>query len=148
MFEESKFKRLALLEHYAPAIRKEFDELLNTRALIHSNNSKNLQSLQLEKIDDYVIDAVYLNVTVRFLLFVTYKESRAIGRVICLHKYGVLEKANFDILGEFTFDPAGQTDFPPLPNGEMRTLAGSADEIITAFLDQAIESGPDKFATR
>lgn len=146
MFEESKFKRLAMLEHYAPSFRKEFSELLNARALIHSTNAKNLHSLKLEQIDDYTIDAAYLNVTVRFQLFLTYKETRVVGRVICLHKHAAFEKITFDVLGGFTFDPAGNTDLPPLPHDEKRTLSGSSDEIVTAFLDQAMEFGPDKFA--
>lgn len=64
MFEETKFKRLAAVEQYAPAILKEFSELLNARAMIRAYDEKNFRFLSIEKIDSYTIDANYHGATV------------------------------------------------------------------------------------
>lgn len=102
MFEVFKFKRLASVEQSAPAILQQFSELLNARTLIHSYNDKNFRFLQIDKIDNYTIDATYHGTTIRFRLFLTYRENSAIGRVVCLYQYRLFEEIRFELLGQFT----------------------------------------------
>lgn len=146
MFQKATFDRLAALEAYHENILREFSELLNTVTLIRSESSSKLRTLQVEKVDAYTIDAMYMGTTVRFQLNITYQNNTAAGRVTCLHKYVTFEKVRFDVIGRFSFGPSGDTDLPPNSRGQIRTLANCADEIVMSFLDKAIESGPSVFA--
>ena len=147
MFEEPKFVRLALLEKYAPAIVAKFAELLNAPASSRFEARSRLSTLSVKAINDYAIEASYVGTTIHFQLSLTYSDKdKTIGRVVCLHKYMALEKVRFDILGNFTFDPAGSTDLPLDNDGETRTLANSHGDIVMHFLDEAIAAGAQEFA--
>jgi hypothetical protein len=78
-------------------------------------------------------------------MFSYNEHNRPRARVVCLHKYAVADKNQYDILGEFSFDTDGLTDLPEHPDGGPRYIERSADEIVVAYLDQAIERCPSKF---
>lgn len=145
MFAQSEARRLANLDQYSESILKNFTGLLSSVALIEKYFQNKFSSLLVEQVDNYTIDTSYLGKTIRFQLFLTYQEDKPIGRVVCLLKYLVFEKVHFGVLGEFTFDSFGQTNFPPNKDNTPRTVAGSADEIVIVFLDKAIAFAPNEF---
>jgi hypothetical protein len=146
MYSESNYKRVMALELQAGMLHEEFAALMRAKQLLERYATNRFQTLEVKQFDAYTIDATYLNVTVRFQLLLNYKDGKANGRVVCLHKYRVFEKDYFDVLGEFNIDLNGCTDLSPSTDENMRRTAGNADEIVLEFLDKAIEQGPQAFA--
>ena len=145
MFAQSEARRLANLDQHSESILKNFTGLLSSVALMERFFQNKFSSLLVEQVDNYTIETSHLGKTIRFQLFLTYQEDKPIGRVVCLLKYLVFEKVHFGVLGEFTFDSLGQTNFPPNVDNTPRTVAGNADEIVIIFLDKAIAFTPKEF---
>jgi hypothetical protein len=146
MIDEATYNRAAKLEIYSPTMLKEFSYLLRAREVVQQFSASKFRTLEVKQIDDYTIDACYLNTTVRFQLLLGYKDGNANGRVVCLNKYLVCDKPHYDILGEFNFDQSGRTDLGADERGNIRIMDGHADEIVVGWLNKAIEQGPQAFA--
>ncbi|SDM76905.1 hypothetical protein SAMN05216517_10698 [Janthinobacterium sp. OK676] len=149
MFDKSSVRavqRLTNLDQHSEGLLRNFSGLLASVALVEEYHNHKFHSLHVEQVDDYIIDTSYLGKTVRFQLFLTYKEDKPIGRVVGLLKYLIFEKVHFEFLGEFTFDSLGHTNLPPEKSNAPRTVARNADEIVIDFLDKAIALTPKEFA--
>jgi hypothetical protein len=146
MFSATHYKRAMLLEKGAVTLQRQFDGLTNAKTRLDPLGDGDFNSLEVTQVAPNIIDASYLNVTVRFRMLLTYKDDKPYGRVVCLHKYNLFGKDDYDVLGEFGFDRSGNTDLSPSTDGMIRTLSGNADEIVVEFLDKAIEQGPQALA--
>ncbi|MFC5480565.1 hypothetical protein [Massilia suwonensis] len=144
MFEESNYLRLAALDRQAAALRNHFAALLKVKDFIAQfYPTGTLTTMEITKVDDYNVEATYMNTTVRFQLLITYnKHDRATGRVVCLNKNATFEKVQYDYLGEFSVDTNGYTNLPEHPQRGARTISQNGDEIVIAYLDKAVKQGP------
>lgn len=144
MFGEEAYTRLASLERDVPALLTEFAYLLKAKDFIAQFNRNYFRSLEIDSVDQYNIEAKFLNTTVHFQLTFTFNSrNRGVGRVLCLNKYQLLNKTYFHKIGEFSFDASGNPyDLGETQNGSVRTIGNSADEIVIGFLVKAFETGP------
>jgi hypothetical protein len=142
MIDTPTYKRIGSLERHLPAMLAEFSHLVRAKEVARQWSASLFDTLEVKQVDPYTIDATYVNTTVRFQLYLGYKDNRASGRVVCLHMYLVGTKQHCDVLGEFSFDQSGRTDMGADDRGNIRLMDGHADEIIAAWLNKAMEHGP------
>ena len=89
--------------------------------------------------DDGSIEAVFLDVRIRFQLLMIFSEGfQPRGRVICTHRHAAYGRSLDDCLGAFIFDADGVTDLDSGIDGQAVTLQGCAPQIVLAFLERAI----------
>lgn len=144
MFEEANYHRLVKLEQDAQPLKSEFAHLLKAKDFISQAKPQRLSTIELERIDDYTIDASFANTTVRFHLLLTYAKGRSCGRVECLRKCSLFGEVQYNKLGDFSFTTHGDTDLKMNHQGETLCMSFNPDTIVLTFLDRAIETGPAK----
>jgi hypothetical protein len=146
MIDTPTYKRLGSLEQHSPAMLTEFSHLTRAKEVARQWSARLFDTLEVAQVNPYTIDATYLNTTVRFQLYLGYKDNDVSGRVVCLHLYSMGAKQHCDVLGEFNFDRSGRTSMGSDERGNIRIMDGHADEIIAAWLNKAMDQGPGALA--
>jgi hypothetical protein len=126
------------MEQDGPELRALFGALTSAHHFFQSNGLKSISVSDAH--DDGSIEAVFMNVRIRFQLLMIFNErNEPRGRVICTHFHGINSRpVEEDKLGMFTFDTIGLTDLAPYVDGEAMVLERNAPHIILTFLERAM----------
>jgi hypothetical protein len=130
--------RFSQMEQDGPELRFRFGALTSAHHFFQSNGLKSISVSDAH--DDGSIEAVFMNVRIRFQLLMIFSETHEPrGRVICTHCRGIHgPPVQEDKLGGFTFDTHGVTDLASHVDGEAMVLERSAPQIVLTFLERAM----------
>lgn len=138
MLSHDRLSRLAQVEREGEQLRGRFAALTSAHGYFHGSGA--LKSISVsDPRDDGSIEAVFLDVRIRFQMLVTFSDSFAPrGRVICMHCHSAHGYPVQSSLGAFTFDADGVTDLDAGIDGQQVTLHAGAPHIILTFLERAL----------
>lgn len=137
MLSHDRLSRFAQMEMEGERLRGRFAALTSAHGYFHGPGA--LKSISVsDPRDDGSIEAVFLDVRIRFRMVVIFGDSFAPrGRVICMHCHSAYGHPVQASLGAFTFDADGVTDLDGGTDGQPLTLRGGAPHIILTFLERA-----------
>ena len=55
-----------------------------------------------------------------------------------MRKNPFYDEEKYDYLGGIEINSTGETNLPPYGNGEIRTMAGAAAQVVIGYMDKAI----------
>lgn len=138
MLDRNLSSRFAEMDRCAPLLLAEFAHLSDAHS--EFQRSPTLKSISVsDAFPDGSIEATFNGVRIKFLpLLIFDAERRPRARVVCLHCHACYGAQAEAFLGEFSFNPDGDTDFAPDHEGRFPRISDSAPWIVLHFLELAM----------
>lgn len=138
MLDRNLSSRFAEMERCVPLLTAEFKRLTGAHMMFQRISA--LRSISVsDPLSDGSIEATFKGVRIKFQLLLTFDaEYRPRGRVVCIHCHCTYGDPVQAFLGEFSFNPSGDTDFAPDHDGRFPHIADSAEWIVLHYLEKAM----------
>lgn len=104
-----------------------------------TESSSSIKGLSLEaSLDENHFDVMFAGITIRFFFLIAYSTDGVLsGRVVVIRINPTFSDEK-DIIGSFSFNSQGTTDFETLDGNDKLEIGYNAAEIVLHFLDQAL----------
>lgn len=135
---EKVFDRIAHVARHYSRIQDRFASFLKETEYLTKSSSP-IKGLSINaSLEDNYFDVLFAGMTIRFSLLVTYSsDGVSSGRVVVVRVSPVFSDKK-DIIGSFTFNGQGITDFESADDNDKLDIGYNASEIVLHFIDQAI----------